>query len=102
MGLDNAIKALASATEPTSVPLAGKVVRVLPPMDWRQSAMTAIRRSDFDTWARACLVNDLEVVDGKPTGSDDVAIWLEADPTNREVVQFMADYEAAAGQDLGK
>lgn len=104
MALDEAMAAATAATEPTIVPLGDTKVRVLPPMQWRQSAMKAIRSGDFDTWARKCLVNDLVPAKGKTTasGSDDYAVWVEADPTNAEMVQFFADYEEAAGTSLGK
>ncbi len=103
-GLDGAAAAAVAATEPTLVPLGDSKVRVRPPMEWRQSAMRAIRSGDFDTWAQKVLVNDLVPAKGKTaaTGSDDYAVWVEADPTNAEMVQFFADYEAAAGSSLGK
>lgn len=100
--LEDAIKALGSATEPTLVPLGDEIVRVLPPMDWRQSAMDAIRAGDWNAWALRVLVNDREVVDGKVTGQDDVQLWRDADPTNRQVIEFLNAYRDAAGQAPGE
>lgn len=94
--------ALGSATEPTVVPLAGREVRVLPPMDWRQSAMKALNVGDFETWARKVLVNDVVKKGRVTTGSDDFATWLDVDPTYRQIIGFIASYKEIAGQDPGK
>jgi hypothetical protein len=105
--LDDALKAMGSATEPVTVAIGTKKVRVKPPMQWRQSAMRALRSGDFDGWAATSLVNDLKTSTTKAgvertTGADDSLIWFEADPTNAELIQFLSDYQQAAGIELGK
>jgi hypothetical protein len=102
--LDRAARAARSATEPTIVSIGDTKVRILPPMQWRQTAMRAIRSGDFDTWAQKVLVNDYVEAEGDQpaSGSDDYAVWLEADPTNDELIEFFAEYEEASGSSLGK
>lgn len=101
--LDRLAAEAANGTEPVSVPLGGKTVRVMHPMDWRSSAMEALQVGNFQRWAQMCLVNDAGTdADGNATGSDDAAIWLEVDPTNRQVVQFLIDYRNAGGSGLGE
>lgn len=103
-GLDAAMKAAAAAVEPTEVKFQGWVVRVKPPMQWRQSAMEAITVGQFNTWARGALVNDYSPAQGsrKATGSDDVRVFVDADLTNAEVLEFFAEYAASAGQSPGE
>lgn len=89
--------ALGSAKSVTELPLADTTVRVKPPMEWPASAMEALNVARFTLWAEKALVDDLVVVDGKVTGSNDVAIWQKIDPTIEQVLQFFAAYEKTAG-----
>jgi len=88
--LQSVIAAQTAATEPVTVPLGDVELRVLPPMDWRQTAMDGVRDGRFNTWARGAL------------HPDDVAKWLELDPTNRQVVEFFNAYKDAARQAPGE
>lgn len=90
LNLDELLKATATATEPTEVLLRDRVVKVLPPMDWPRSAMRAIAAGDVDTWALGVFADE------------DRDAWSEVDPTNREVVQFLADYAETAGAQPGE
>lgn len=103
-GLDAAMAAAMAATEPVEVKFGTWVVRVKPPMQWRQSAMEAITTGQFNTWARGALVNDHTPGKGarKSTGSDDAAIFVHADLTNAEVLEFFEAYAEAAGQAPGE
>jgi hypothetical protein len=103
--MTNSLSKLAAAggTDPVSVPLAGKTVRVKPPMDWRDSAFEALRSARFGVWAQSSLVNDLATAeDGTETGVDDTAVWAEIDPTYRQILEFLAAYEQAGGIGLGE
>lgn len=77
-------------TEPITVPLGDKTVRVLPPKDWRSSAMGAILTGDFEKWASKCLVEG------------DYAIWQSVDPTLGQIGEFMEAYQQAGGLGLGE
>lgn len=103
-GLEAAMKAAMTSTEPLEVKFQDWVVRVKPPMQWRQSAMEAINTGQFNTWARGALVNDYKPGKGdvKESGSDDVAVFVAADLTNAEVIEFFAAYADAAGQSPGE
>jgi hypothetical protein len=92
--LDQLAADAANGTGALSVPLAGKPLRVLPPMEWRSSAMRAVREGNFDVWAEKCLVRDSE--------SDDYAIWQSVDPTMNEITQFLIAYRDAGGSGLGE
>jgi hypothetical protein len=96
--LQDAMAAALAAKEPTEVKYGGIVVRVTPPMEWRQSAMDAIRRGDFNEWARRTFINDSD----QKNGSDDAQVFIDADLTNAQVLEFMDAYAAAAGQAPGK
>jgi len=96
--------AASGGTEPVSVPLGDKQVRVKPPMDWKASAVEAIVAGRFTAWAQTSLVDD-ETRDektGKLTGSDDVAVWNKVDPTVRQVAEFLAAYSELVGISLGE
>ena len=92
--LKDVIAAQMSATEPVSVPFGDGEqqvqLRVLPPLDWRQTAMDGMRAGSYNAWARGAL------------HPDDVDKWLELDPTNRQVVAFFNAYKDAAGQAPGE
>lgn len=92
--LDQLAADAANGTEPLPVPLADKTVRVLPPMEWRSSAMRAVREGNFDVWAEKCLVRDGE--------SDDYAVWQSIDPTMNDIVLFLTAYRDAGGSGLGE
>lgn len=94
---------LASGTDPITVPLAGVNIRVKPVLDWQDDALEYLMSGQFRSWASTSLVNDLNVVDGVTTGSDDFELWKAAKPSLRQVVQFVTDYSNnAGGLDLGK
>lgn len=89
-GLDAALRAASAATEPTEVKYGDRVYSVNPPMQWRQSAMDAIREGRFNDWARATFADD------------SAQAFVDADLTNAEVVEFFAAYADAAGQSPGE
>lgn len=103
-GLDAAFKAHTASTEPVAVALGDKKVRVLPPMDWRETTLRAANEQRFTDWAVEALVNDVKLdKNGKRiSGSDDSVIWAEANPTFREIVAFFAAYADVAGQSPGE
>jgi hypothetical protein len=63
----------------------GTVV-VLDPEDWPSSANEALLNRMFNTWATKVLATE-----------DDVALWLNTDPTRRQVDQFFAEYNRITG-----
>lgn len=101
--LDRIAAQTAGGTEPVSVPLAGKTLRVKPPMKWKSSAMKALREGNLEDWAATSLVND-EAVDGegKITGSNDYAVWKQIDPDFEQIVEFMRAYRDSGGMGLGE
>lgn len=103
-GIDAAIQAAMAATEPTVVTACGLTVRVLPPMQWRQSAMEAIRSGQINAWARVAMVNDYKPAEGtaKASGSNDGAAFVTADLMNTQILEFFAAYAAVAGQSPGE
>ncbi len=103
MLLDQIAAAVGAAAEPVKVKLGKVTVRVLPQLDWTYDSLEAIQRGDFKAWAAGALVNDAKTTAaGKTTGSNDGALFAAANPTVRELIQFLSDYEAAAGISLGK
>jgi hypothetical protein len=73
------------------VTLADTRVRVKPVGAWRSSGVSAMRQGDFTAWAETCLATP-----------DDVAVWLEVDPTLDECEVFFREWGAATGQDQGE
>lgn len=67
------------------VPLAGTAVRVKHFLDWPASADDDLSVGRITAWARKILTED------------DIAVWTKMDPTNRQVIAFMADLEKVTG-----
>lgn len=72
------------------VPLGDTVVAVLHPDDWPSSANEDVNAERFLTWALKVLATD-----------EDKALWLAMDPINRQVGQFLLDWQKAIGAPLG-
>ncbi len=101
--IDQLAAAVGTATEVVTVKLGSVPVRVLPQLDWRYEAIEAVQRGDFYTWALGATVNDLKVTPaGKKTGANDADAFAGGKFTVRELIQFLSDYETAAGITLGK
>lgn len=96
------MRAAMAAKEPTEVKFRDRVFRVRPPMQWRQSAMEAVRAGRYNDWARVTFVNDLREENGEPIGSNDGQAFVDADLTLEEVVDFFGAYADAAGQPPGE
>lgn len=88
--VEQAAKAAAAATGVTSVEFEGRVWRVKPPQQWRNSAMDGIAEGRFNVWARAALVDE------------DAAAFVAADLTFAQSTAFVEAYTAAAGQAPGE
>lgn len=65
-------------------------VRVLPPLHWRKSALTALQAGDFDGWAEGALVGE------------DLEDWYSVDPTLKELNDALEPVLNRAGGDLGE
>lgn len=83
-------KAEAKATGLDTAPLEGHILQILPTMDWRSSAVRALRENDYDSWAQGCLT---------PESYD---VWRTVDPTLRQCEAFFAAWKSRTGQDVGE
>ncbi|WP_405620234.1 hypothetical protein [Streptomyces sp. NBC_00076] len=70
--------------------LDGVDLRVKTINQWRPSYLRALRQSDFDTWAAGVL------------HEDDVATFIDLDPTFDEINTFVGRATEAAGEAPGK
>jgi len=83
------------ATEPDSddapkaVPLADTTVLVKPFLDWPVSANDDLIAGKFTAWVRKVL------------HGDDFDVWTRVDPTNRQLIEFLAAVEKISGLPLG-
>jgi len=75
----------------TAVPLAGKLCRVKPGLDWKSAAFQALRTGDFESWAATCLY-----------GGDYETVWQKVDPTLRQATAFIKAWERVSGQNSGE
>ncbi|MCX5202493.1 hypothetical protein OG897_13675 [Streptomyces sp. NBC_00237] len=73
-----------------TAPLCGKQVEFSPAPTWRQSTMRKLRVGDFDAFMEDIL------------SPDSYDIYLDLDPTNDEVNEFMEVASEAGGESLGK
>ncbi len=71
------------------VPLAGTTVRVKHVLDWPVSVDELLFAQRFTRWAEKVLVED------------DWPVWVETDPTLRQVVAFLNDLEKISGVPFG-
>ncbi|MGI5247769.1 hypothetical protein [Dactylosporangium sp. CA-139066] len=75
-----------AADDTAIVPLADTAVRVKHFLDWPASADDDLALGRITAWA------------GKILAEDDFAkVWAKTDPTNRQVIAFMADLEKVTG-----
>jgi hypothetical protein len=70
--------------------LCGEEVRVIPPGAWRQSWQRLLNQGQIDDFAEKIL------------HPDDVDQYYDADPTNEEFGEFVADAGQQSGESLGK
>lgn len=70
--------------------LCGKTLEVVPSGAWRQSTMRMMRIGDIDAFMERVL------------SPDSYDIYLDLDPTNDEVGEFVAEAGEAAGEPVGK
>ncbi|GAA0719851.1 hypothetical protein Drose_06145 [Dactylosporangium roseum] len=75
-----------AADETMIVPLADTAVKVKHFLDWPASADDDLALGRITTWASKILAED-----------DFAKVWSKIDPTNRQVVAFMADLEKVTG-----
>ncbi len=66
-------------------------VWVKPADQWRSADTSALVAGNFTAWALSCLATP-----------DDVAEWVESNPTVVQVNEFFARWKQATGQDAGK
>ena len=72
------------------VEMGGYTYHLLPREEWRQSTQESLAMGRFNDWAE----------DVMPEGDFDT--WLAADPTNREVAEFMEEMGRQLGASLGE
>jgi hypothetical protein len=70
--------------------LAGESIRVKTVEYWRPSFLRALRQGDYDTWAEGAI------------HPDDVASFIDADATFKEINEFTSEAMSAAGEAPGK
>ena len=70
--------------------LCGKDLEIVPPGAWRQSWQRKLKAGDMDAF--------LEMV----LSPDSYETYLELDPTNDEIGEFLNDAGEAAGEPMGK
>lgn len=73
----------------TAVPFRGGKLRVKHQDDWPSSANEDLQYGRFASWGEKALATP-----------EDVDTWLDADPTNREVQEFLTAWGEATG--MGK
>ncbi|MGY1439536.1 hypothetical protein [Streptomyces reniochalinae] len=92
--LDASANAEAQEAEATghyvTAELCGKEVEVVPAGAWRQSAMRMLREGDFDAFFGAVM------------SPDSYELYLDLDPTNDEINDFMEMIGDRSGETLGK
>lgn len=80
----------ATAGHYVTASLAGKPVRLIPPGAWRQSWQRMLKAGDTDAFAELVIA------------PEDYDLYVELDPTNDEMGEFLADAGEIAGESLGK
>jgi hypothetical protein len=85
--LDVLKREVVDVSDTVKVPLGpdGDMVEVLCSGSWRSSAMDAQAEGRYGEWARKCLVGD------------GYQLWLDIDPTGREIVEFFDAFGDAGG-----
>jgi hypothetical protein len=74
----------------STVPLCGVELRVKPSKKWRASSIEHLGQDRYNDWARKCL------------HPDDVATWMEIDPTGEEIEEFFLAWRGETGQNTGE
>lgn len=91
---DNTAAAQAQEIEATmdyvTADLDGTKIRVLLPVKWRPSYLRGLRSGDIDTWAEGVI------------HPDDLAEFIDADPTFEEIGTFASEAMTATGEEPGK
>lgn len=72
------------------VPFSGRVFRVRPAEEWRQSTNDALSEGRANDWAADVMPRD------------DYEAWLDLDPTNREFGDFMEEMGRQVGMSVGE
>lgn len=73
-----------------TVPLADTTVRVKDFLDWPSSANEDLAYGRLTSWASKVVIPE-----------DFTKIWAPMDPTNRQAIEFMAEWEKISGIPLG-
>jgi hypothetical protein len=73
-----------------TAPLCGKDMEVVPPGAWRQSWQRKLKAGDMDAFLEEVL---------SPASYD---LYLDLDPTNDEIGEFLNDAGEASGEPVGK
>ncbi len=69
------------------VPFRDTMIAVLHDSEWPSSANEDMMLALYTRWASKAFARDI-----------DLDVWLDADPTNAEVAQFLADWGAVTGR----
>lgn len=69
------------------VALRGEILTVKPVGAWPASNAKDIKEQDFEAWGRKCLASP-----------EDVAKWVEIDPTYDEIEEFFSAFDGRTGQ----
>lgn len=92
----DALRAEVAAERPDSpdgdyilIPVGDTVFRVKDFMDWPSSANEYLSIGRFSLWAQKAL------------HPEDGALWMQVDPTNRQVGEFFRDWEKVTGIPFG-